>query len=264
MLVPSISVQEWNLFRPKTNERQTPPAPPTHQSQAYILASFQPFNFAAPAIPAPRRCPDLLGTAWYYGYNTYDPYRTSMECPAPVGPQEFVPMHWCVDGLNASIPSYVNTTFMLGSAPVPTCQIFRIYGRLCPVEAWSGWAHPMLPISTYALLQRPNFLNWWDKFVAGRSTGVPEFPGLLHRAGVTGDKLRDGWWLRFGASVGGALGSSINDEQDSGITGVDSFASTGIWNGIQIKTPSAPEYLDSFEIENTPSTDILTCSDVTE
>jgi hypothetical protein len=49
----------------------------------------------------------LLNPGWYYAYNPSDPYGQ------PGNPSLFTPMHWCLP-LNATIPSGVNTTFLLG------------------------------------------------------------------------------------------------------------------------------------------------------
>lgn len=72
-------------------------------------------GFVADGCTGPS-CQDvaLLGDSigWYYAYNPQDPYASSSGSGG--FPELFVPMHWCFTGLNASLPSGVNSTYLLG------------------------------------------------------------------------------------------------------------------------------------------------------
>ena len=51
----------------------------------------------------------LSNVAWHYSYNPDDPYYMTTHDAS-----NFVPMHWCISTLNATVPSYVDTSYMMG------------------------------------------------------------------------------------------------------------------------------------------------------
>lgn len=85
-----------------------------------------------PTVPRPKRgfvadsgsCDDPLllnVSGWYYAYNLYNPYRRpnlpgNCALANATGHLDarFTPMDWCLDGMKAKVPIYVNRTFFLG------------------------------------------------------------------------------------------------------------------------------------------------------
>ena len=89
-------------------------------------------------------------TSWYYDYNVQDPYRDRLGC-ARGGPQAFVPMHWCLSSINATVPSYVDTTFMLGFNEPNNIHNCGAHGRT-PEMLARAWAQIMQQFPTSKLV----------------------------------------------------------------------------------------------------------------
>lgn len=145
----------------------------------------------------------LTSIGWYYAYNVGDPYcsgsasttsstlrgshavdESAYTCSLPLQTEAklFTPMHWCIDNLNDTVPSYVNTTFMMGyNEPNNAHNCNK--DATTVAQSWSrvmsGWQNSILVSPATA----GNGIPWYDEFFAAcKSLYGPSGCNITHMA----------------------------------------------------------------------------------
>ena len=132
-------------------------------------------SFALGGSPNPKRgfvgdgckgaaCQDvalLTAAGWYYAYNPGDPFVSPGTNNAH---PQFTPMHWCLSGLNASLPPGVNSTFLLGYNEPNNAHNCNISPETAAVswkvvlDRWAGTSQLVSPATA------GNGIPWLDAF----------------------------------------------------------------------------------------------------